>query len=103
MWALAWNTFRVKLIQSLKSKFIQLALKKILGTAAAGGFKAWIVKKIATEFYEELAEPLMNYMFNEAEYQATVVEGKLIVKKLDKAREEGNAEDYNDATDSTFN
>lgn len=101
--AVAWQAIRPQLIAYLRGKFIKLALKKILGSSLVGGFKGWLVKYLATELYDEIGEPLIHYVFNEAEYQANIVNGKLIVKRLDEARTNGNASDYDSATDDIFN
>lgn len=98
-----WNILKQSIINILKGGFITLALKKLLGTALGGGIKVWIIKTIATELFEEIGEPLIHFFFNEAEYQADVIEGKLNVKKLEKAKDENDQGTYDSAADDTFN
>jgi len=83
-------------VEQLKGAFIKAALKTVLGTAAAGGFKGWLVKFIATELYEEVGEPVARAVLIEAGYRLDRYDGKLAVKKL---REAGNADSYDDAAD----
>ncbi len=99
----AWRALRARFIAYLKAEFIQLAFKKLLRTAVGGRFKVWLVKYLVTEFYEEIGLPIIHYIFNEAEYQADVVKGKLIVTKLDEARSKGNEDSYDSAADNVFN
>jgi len=84
---------RDKLIEHLKGKAVKLALKKILGSAMAGGFKAWLVKYIVTELFEEIAQPVINYGFRKFGYQVEVYHGKKLLKKIQNAE---NDDDWRD-------
>jgi len=91
-----WIYIRSLVISFLKGEAVKLALKKLLGSALLGGFKVWVIKFIVTELFEEFAEPLIKYAFRNTEYQFNRVKGKMIVKKLIKAKEAGNEEAYDD-------
>ncbi len=83
-------------VEQFKGAFIKAALKAILGTAAAGGFKGWLVKFIATELYEEVGEPVVKAVLVEAGYRIDKFNGKLEVKKL---REATDADSHDTAVD----
>ena len=67
-----------------------------------GGFKGWLIKFIVTELYEEIGEPVIKYALNEVGYQYDRVKGKVIVNRIEKAKDENNEEAYNSAVDSSF-
>lgn len=99
---LNWQAIKTKLIEHLKGAAVKAALKKILGSAAMGGVKGWIVKFIVTELYEEIAEPVLKYGLNKIGYAYTKLEGKVIVKRLEEARENNDADAYDSAADDVF-
>tara|TARA_R110002012_G_scaffold191476_1_gene359234 strand:+ start:323 stop:643 length:321 start_codon:yes stop_codon:yes gene_type:complete len=94
-----WET----LLEQLKGQAVKLALKKILGSAAAGGFKAWLVAFVVKNFWDELVEPLMNAALIEVKYIKNKIEGKITAKKISEARESGSDQDYDDAVDASLN
>lgn len=96
------NTIKEILINFLKGEAIKIALKNILGSVAMGGFKAWLIKFIVTELYEELGEPLIRAGINQVGYYYDKIDGKITIKKIDKAREEGDAENYRDGVNDIF-
>lgn len=97
-----WKNISKVLIEHLKGRAFKLALKKILGSSAAGGFKAWLVKFILENLWEELAEPLIKAGLIEIRYIADKIDGNITAKKIEKARRSGDVEDYNRAVDSAF-
>lgn len=99
----SWDTLKAKGIALLKSKFVTFALKKVLGTAVAGGFRAWLVKYLATELFEEILEPSIDFIIHEVEEKADKISGKFKNKKLNQAIEDQDDEAYDSASDSTFN
>lgn len=106
-WEGLWSSLKSqfskdKLIEHLKGKAVKLALKKLLGSVAMGGFKAWLLKYIVTNLFEEIAEPLVRMALNQVGYIYDKHDGKVIVKKMKKASEDGNESDYNDAVDDIF-
>ena len=90
------SSFKKPLIDFLRGSAVKLALKKILGSAAAGGFVGWIVTYIVTELFEEIAEPLILAGINRIGYTYDKIEGKVLIKELNEAE---NETDY----DSTVN
>lgn len=94
---------RELLMKFLEDKFIKFIIKKIFGSLVTGGFKVWLVKYISTEFFEEIALPIMHYGINEGEFQLDVVEGKAIIKAKDDALINGDTDAYDSAVDDAFN
>lgn len=90
------------ILEQLKGQAVKLALKKILGSAAAGGFKAWLVKFVVENLWDEFVEPLMNAALVEVKYIKDKIDGKITADKIEKARRSGDASSYNDAVDSAF-
>jgi hypothetical protein len=102
MFKLDWQAIKTVVIEQLKGAGVKLALKKLLGTAAVGGFKVWLITFIVENLYEEFAEPLVKAVFVKLGYYYDRINGEIIVKKIRQAREDGNAEDYDAATDDVF-
>jgi hypothetical protein len=75
------NNLKPYLIDFLKGQAVKLALKKLLGSAVAGGFKAWLIKYIVTELYEELGEPLLRFGLNKLGYYIDKQDGRKNNKK----------------------
>ena len=63
-----WGWFKPALISYLRDTAVKSVLKKLLGSAVIGGPKAWIIKYVATELYDEVAEPLLKALFTELGY-----------------------------------
>lgn len=97
-----WKTLFDALVEHLKGRVFKLALKKILGSASAGGFKAWLVKFVLENLWEELAEPLIKAGLVEIKYIKDNFDGNITAKRIEKARRSENVQDYNDAADSAF-
>ena len=97
-----WQALKKTLIEQLKGAGVKLALKKLLGSAAMGGFKAWVIKYVVTELFEEIAEPLIKFALQKVGYAWDRHEGKVIIKKINEARENNDAGAYDNATDDVF-
>ena len=89
-----------QIIKFFKSKFIKLALKKILGSVIVGGPSGWIIRYIASELFDELALPVIKYAFRKTEYAVDYIEGKILIKKLEAA---DNESEHNTAIDNIIN
>ena len=94
-----WPTLKAQLIEHLKGKAVKIAIKAFLKTGAGAGFKAWLIKFVVEELIEEVAIPIMNALQVEVVYSWNRETGKVMAKKLNQAREDGNAEAYDDAAD----
>lgn len=86
----------------IKGAAVKAALKKILGSAAAGGLRGWIIKFIVLELFDELFIPLLKYGFNMAGYVLRKEKGKIIAEKINRARDEKDEQAYNDAIGTIF-
>lgn len=94
-----WPLLKPKLIEHLKGKAVKLALKTFLKSGAGVGFKAWLIKFIVEELIEEVAIPVINALQVEVVYIYNRETGKVMAKKLNQAREDGDAEAYDNAAD----
>jgi len=75
------NLFNIDRIKEfLKGKAVKLAIKKILGSAAMGGFKAWLIKFIVTELFEEIAEPIIDLGVRKIGYVVDVVDANFALQ-----------------------
>jgi glycosyltransferase A (GT-A) superfamily protein (DUF2064 family) len=90
------------LISFLKSAAIKAALKAVLGTATGGGFFAWVIKIVAVELFEELAEPVIRAVFNHVGYLYDRKNGEIHVKKLEEAKKNNDHESYKDTVNDIF-
>jgi hypothetical protein len=90
-----WSTF----LNFLQEALVKKALAMFIKTAASGGLKAWLIKFIAEELFEEVGKPTANYILVEVRYRIDVFEGKRILKRLQGA---ASAEDYDRAVDDIY-
>ncbi len=84
----------------MKGQALRLALKKILGSAVIGGPKAWIIKFIISELFDEIGEPLIRAGLNQIGYYYDKIDGNIQIKKLKDARGKNDADAYNRASDN---
>lgn len=94
-----WPTLKAQLIEQLKGKAVKLAIKAFLKSGAGAGFKAWLIKFVVEELIEEVGIPIINALQVETLYSYDRMTGKVMAKKLNRAREDGDAQNYNDAAD----
>jgi len=80
-----WEWFKTALIKVLRDKAVKSVLKSVLGSASAGGVKGWIIKYIATELFDEVAKPFMQYVFRKAGYVYDVNQGDHTLKRIENA------------------
>ena len=88
------------LIGKLKGAFVKKALKKIFGSVIKGGFKVWLVTFILEELYENVAEPLIRLAARKGLLIYDKIDGKIKIKKMNKALKEGDEDTYNDILDN---
>lgn len=89
-----WITLRDILVNILKGKVVKMALVKFLGSAAAGGITGWLVTFIVEELFERVAEPIIRMSFRKGALFYDKTEGKLMVRKIRKAKEGKDEEEY---------
>jgi len=94
-----WAAFKKYLIDFLKGSAVKFALRKILGSAVMGGFKAWLVKFIVTELFEQVAEPLILLSMRKGLLFYDKTRGKIRIKKIQQAKEEGDENTYDSNID----
>lgn len=99
---LDWQAIKKTLIEQLKGAAVKAALKKFLGSAVIGGPKAWVIKYVVTELFEEIGEPLIKAGLLGAGYYYEKIEGKIIIKRIEEAREGNDPHAYDNATDDVF-
>jgi hypothetical protein len=87
------------LLDQLKGAFVKASLKALLNTGAGIGIKAWVIKFVVTELYEEIGEPVAKAAMLQVGYLYDRHEGRVIVQKLKEA-EDGQT--YDDAVDDIF-
>ena len=66
------------------------------------GPKAWIISFVVKNLWDEIAEPLIRSGLVEIQYLYEKQEGKVQIKKLEKAINENNKEDYEDTIDDIY-
>lgn len=93
------QAFKKYLIDFLKGSAIKFALRKILGSAVMGGFKAWLVKFVVTELFEHVAQPIILLSLRKGLLFYDKQKGKIQVKKIAKAKEEGDEQTYDSTID----
>lgn len=94
-----WPTLKSVLIEQLKGKAVKVALKAFLKSGAGAGIKAWLIKFVVEELIEEVGIPIINALQVETLYSYDRMTGKVMAKKLNRSREDGDAQNYNDAAD----
>jgi hypothetical protein len=90
------------ILEQLKGAAIKAALKAFLKSGAGLGFKEWLIKFVAEELFEEVAEPVIKYVFVRAGYEYRRHEGNILVKRLQRAQDENSEADYNSTVDDIF-
>ena len=91
------------LLDSLKNKFVQEALKKVFGKALKySSFQGWVVSFIAGEFWDLVGRPIVLWGIRKSLLAYDKNKGEIQVKKLEEARREDNQTDYDSATDDIF-
>lgn len=100
---LNWKAIQDALFAQLKGAAVKAALKKLLGSAAMGGFNAWAVKFIIEVALEQIAIPIAKSLIISTGFTISVVGGKVIVEKMEQAENENNQTDYDNASDDGWN
>lgn len=75
------------LVALLKDKLIKYALKELLGSVAKGGFKAWLIQYVVSEFYDEIGGPMVKHLWRKGNLFYDKAKGELKYKKIVKAKD----------------
>jgi hypothetical protein len=94
-----WPSVKSFLIEQLRGKAVKIALKAFLKSGAAVGFKAWLIKFVVEELIEEVGIPIINALQVETLYTYDRLTGKVMAKKLNQARRDGDAQEYDNSAD----
>jgi len=87
-----WKAAKEAGIEFLKSRIVTTALLKILGKTA--GFRAWIITFILEKAFKMIAEPTINTAIRKGLLVYDKTRGKILLKRVMEAKEEGNEEGY---------
>ncbi|MCK5608302.1 hypothetical protein KAR91_40850 [Candidatus Pacearchaeota archaeon] len=95
------QSFKAILISLLKQGAVKAALAKLVGMGIikVAGFRAWIASMLLEYGFDKIVLPCINLMFRKGQLIYDVQEGKVKVKKLREARQNGNQDDYDNAAD----
>lgn len=77
-----WESLKTPLITFLETTAVKAALKKILGSASAGGIRGWLIKFIVEELFDLVALPVINLGARKLNYILEVKDGKTEFKKI---------------------
>jgi hypothetical protein len=89
-----WQKVKEIIISHLKGAAVKAALKKVLGSSSAGGFRGWLVKFITVELFDELAAPVIKFSIRKGFLIYDKIDGSFKLKKINKAKDENNTNDY---------
>jgi len=93
---ISWELFKPQLIAHLKGKAVTFALKKLIGSGWATGFRGWVVKFVMEHLFKEIAQPIMKLAYRKGELFYDNSKGKIQIGRLNDAK---NIDDYTDALD----
>lgn len=87
------------LIKILKGKAFKFLALKIFGTATIGGFKAFLVRMIVKYGFKYIAKPIAQEVIRQGFYQYDRINGTILIKKMQKAKDENNQDNYDRSVD----
>jgi len=86
-------------LKYLKSEAFKVLALKLFGTATIGGIKAFIVKIIVKYGFKYIAKPIAEEVIRQGYYQYDRLNGTISIKKMQKAKDEKNQNDYDKSID----
>lgn len=90
------------LINILKGQVLKLALINLVKSGPFMGVRKWFIKIVINHFFDDIAEPIIEYGLRRLQYSFDKKDGKVIIKKIEDAKNENDVVKYNDAVDSIF-
>lgn len=97
-----WATLRTLLIEFLKQAWVKTILLQIFGSVVSGKYKAWIAKIIVEYAFGSLALPIIQLSFRKMGFVYYRVQGDILFKRIEEAKNDNNMKAYDDAVDSLF-
>lgn len=94
-----YESIRTILLNFLKSEFVKLALKKVLGSVTAGGIKGWIIQYVAENLYEEVFVPFFKFLEDNGMVFYDKKKGSVRYQSLQKAKENNDQDSYDSSVD----
>lgn len=77
--------------------------KAYLNTVVGQGMLKKLIGYTVDKFFDELIDPIMQVALVKMGYKYDVKDGQRMIEKLNVAKEEGNAQDYNSTVDDILN
>lgn len=90
------------LLVLLEQTLVRAMLLKFLGSAAAGGFKAWLIKKVVDELWDGWGQPIILYAIRKSKRIYNENKGENLYVRLSKVRKNENLDDYKSTLDDIF-
>lgn len=95
-----------KFLQKILAVFEVLflaAVKAYLNTAVGQGTLKKSVNWLADKLYDQTVDPILEVLLVKVGYRYDVKEGQVLIERLKKAEESGNASDYDRTVDDILN
>lgn len=93
-----WQVLKDTVIKVTQTQLVRFALKKILGSAIAGGIYGWVITFLVEEGFEHVVQPIMQLAFRKVGYAYSVIDGKHTLKEVENAE---NVEAWRDSISRT--
>ena len=97
--ALKLSFTKEKILAFLKQRVVTTAIKKIATITSLGGVKGWLANYIVEYLYDEVGQPVVLLSLRKLNYTYEVIEGKVLIKKLDDAKRDHDQEEYDSIVD----
>lgn len=91
------------IVKFLKGELLKVALINLVKSGPFMGIRAWLVKLVVTEFFDEIAEPIIKLGVRKANYTYNKIQGNILIEKIKEDINEGNQGSYDNHVDDIFN
>lgn len=100
----AWEVVKSYLLSYLQQNVAKIAIAKLIKAGLKiTTFKEWLISLIVDYLYDDIGEPILKLLLNRAEYAVEYIDGKLIVSRIKKAKNENDQTSYDHAMDDLLN
>ena len=90
------------LLVLLEQTLVRAMLLKFLGSAAAGGFKAWLIKKVVDELWDGWGQPIILYAIRKSKRIYNENKGEHLYVRLSRVRKNEDWKEYKETLDKIF-